>query len=99
MPRTKGGTVGPKAMQLVVRLNPQLDADVRAAAGGLGIDVSNLVRMVLTEHIAEYIGRGLSARKRATVARENVPSPSEPDAAAPPVRFLDIGSSDDGVGG
>ena len=90
MPRTKGGTVGPKAMQLVVRLNPQLDADVRAAAGGLGIDVSNLVRMVLTEHIAEYIGRGLSARKRVTVAREKVPSPSEPGDSEIPTRTLDL---------
>lgn len=90
MPRTKSGAVGPKAMQLVVRLNPQLDADVRAAAGGLGIDVSNLVRMVLTEHIAEYIGRGLSARKRTTVAREKVPSPSEPDDSEIPTCTLDL---------
>ena len=91
MPRTKGGAVGPKAMQLVVRLNVQLDADVRAAAEGLGIDVSNLVRMVLTEHIAEYIGRGLSARKRVGVAGEKMPSPSEPDGPRTrPARTLDV---------
>jgi len=69
MPRKKG-TVGTKT--LIVRLTEQLHADLRIGADGLGMDVSNLVRMILVEHVPTYIERGRDARRRAESARAEV---------------------------
>lgn len=64
MPRKKNPNIGPKTMQLVVRVSDQLNVDLRTASEGLGVDVSNLVRMILTEHVSEYLERGSRAKKR-----------------------------------
>jgi hypothetical protein len=52
--------------QVVFRLGQPLRAAVLMAAQGLGLDLSNLLRMMIAEHVAEYIGRG----KRAAAALE-----------------------------
>jgi hypothetical protein len=49
--------------QLVVRISEDLDQNLRKAADGLGLDLSGLVRMVLTEHVAEYVRRGIKSRQ------------------------------------
>jgi antitoxin component of RelBE/YafQ-DinJ toxin-antitoxin module len=68
MPRKKGASVGSHV--LLVRVNERIDQDLHIAAEGLGIDISNLVRMVLIEQLPTYIERGIDARKRAEAARE-----------------------------
>ncbi len=90
MPKRKAaGSVG-AAPQLVVRVSRELDGDLRAAAAALDIDVSNLVRMVLTEHLGEYIERGVLARKKLREARAKlagpgagVPAPAEATSNRP----------------
>ncbi|MFO0798287.1 MAG: hypothetical protein U0804_12490 [Gemmataceae bacterium] len=73
MPRKKGGTVGTRT--LIVRVHEQVDLDLRTAAEGLGVDVSNLVRMIFVERLPEYIERGLDARRRAEAARAKAERP------------------------
>jgi hypothetical protein len=80
MPRKKG--VEPKSRTLIIRLSEQMDEDLRTTAAGLGIDVSNLVRMIFVEQLPTYIERGLDARRRAKSARAKV---GEPEAATKPV--------------
>ena len=60
-----------KTPQLVVRVSGELDGHLRAAAQGLGLDLSGLVRMMLTEHVAAYIERGLAAKARANAAERS----------------------------
>jgi hypothetical protein len=52
--------------QIVFRLAQPLYEAVLLAAQGLGLDLSNLLRMLIAEHVAEYIERG----KRAAAALE-----------------------------
>ena len=75
MPRKKGVT--DETRPLIVRIAVRLDDDLRLAAQGLGVDVSNLVRMVLIEHVPTYIERGLDARRRAESARGKVEKGNE----------------------
>lgn len=67
MPKKKGKPVGSKT--LIVRVNGQTDEDLRTAAEGLGLDVSNLVRLIFVEQLPVYIERGRDARIRAESAR------------------------------
>lgn len=75
MPRKKDDKPARGSPQLVVRLSAQLDKDLRAAAGGLDLDVSNMVRMLLTEHLGDYIRRGVRARKELREARAEPSTP------------------------
>lgn len=70
MPRKKGETSWTKT--LIVRISERQDEDLRIAAGGLGMDVSNFVRFLFTEHVPEYIARGEDAAERAAAARAKV---------------------------
>jgi hypothetical protein len=62
MPKKKGEVV--ETVQVVFRVPADLHAALLAAAAGLGLDLSNLLRMVIAEHAAEYVERG----RRATAA-------------------------------
>ena len=89
MPRKKTDPPARGSPQRVVRLSDRLDRDVKAAAG-LDLDVSNLVRMVLTAHLGEYIDRGRRARQalrdgRAAAESEQTP-PLGTDAGGSRVR-------------
>jgi len=74
MARKTVGKASRTSPQLVVRLSDQQDEDLKAAAEGLDLDVSNLVRMILTEHLSEYIHRGLKAKKKLREARAELES-------------------------
>jgi hypothetical protein len=69
MAKTKGRQrkVSP---QLVVRISEELDRSLREAANGLELDLSALVRLMLVEHVAEYVERGVAAGERLRRARE-----------------------------
>jgi hypothetical protein len=90
MPRKKGGTAWTKT--LIVRISERQDEDLRIAAGGLGMDVSNLVRLLFTEHVPEYIARGEDAAQRAASARERVakPKPAKPTDSDEQHRNLEV---------
>jgi len=65
MPRKKqSGELS--VVQIVFRITRDLHDALLTAAAGLGLDLSNLLRMMVAEHVAEYIDRG----KRAAVALE-----------------------------
>src|SRR5262249_14222892 len=65
MPRKKKSGELP-VVQIVFRITRDLHAALLTAAAGLGLDTSNLLRMMVAEHVAAYIERG----KRAAVALE-----------------------------
>lgn len=102
MPRKKSQS-GP-TRTLIVRVSEQIDDDLRAAAAGLGVDVSNLVRLIFSEQLPTYLLRGVDARQRAEAARSKLahaaaagPATSgqtitepKPAPGAPPTRDLDI---------
>jgi hypothetical protein len=75
MPKKKQS--GETAVQVVFRVPQSLHEAVQAAAQGLGLDLSNLLRMVLSEHVAEYIERG----KRAAAALEQARAAAQPAPA------------------
>jgi len=62
MPKKKASEV--PAAQVVFRLPRDLHDALQTAATGLGLDLSNLLRMMIAEHVPEYIERG----RRAAVA-------------------------------
>src|SRR5262249_20289622 len=65
MPRKKqSGELS--VVQIVFRITRDLHDALLTASAGLGLDLSNLLRMMVAEHVAEYIDRG----KRAAVALE-----------------------------
>jgi hypothetical protein len=70
MPRKKTGTIWTET--LIVRLSEQQDDDLRKTAEALGMDVSNLVRLIFTEHLPAYMERAEGAAQRAEAARANV---------------------------
>jgi len=78
MPKRKPGYVRKSLPQLVVRIPEQLDETLRQVVDLLGIDMSGLVRMILTEHAAEYVERGLAARDRLRAAKEKLAGPTVP---------------------
>ena len=65
MPRKKKSSELP-VVQIVFRITRDLHDALLTAAAGLGLDTSNLLRMMVAEHVAAYIERG----KRAAVALE-----------------------------
>jgi hypothetical protein len=66
------------SVQVVVRLPGSLHNALQAAAVGLGLDMSNLLRLVLSEHIGEYVTRG----RKAAAALEQAGLSAQPAAAA-----------------
>ncbi len=72
MPKRKPGYERTSQPQLVVRIPDQLDETLRQIVDLLGVDLSGLVRMILTEHAAEYVERGLAARNRLRAAKEKL---------------------------
>jgi hypothetical protein len=50
-----------QAVQVVFRVPRALHDALQAAAAGLGLDLSNLLRMMVAEHVAEYVERGSRA--------------------------------------
>ena len=66
MPRKKNKSGELPVVQIVFRITRDLHDALLTAAAGLGLDLSNLLRMMVAEHVAEYIDRG----KRAAVALE-----------------------------
>jgi len=83
MPRKKGDKPKTRSPQLVVRIPDLLEKDLLSAADGLGVDLSNLVRMILTEHVGEYSERGRIARERRKSPPPKPTAPPKP--AAPPM--------------
>lgn len=63
MAKKKVAPVRKAPPQLVVRISEDLDRNLRKAADGLELDLSGVVRMILSEHVAEYIRRGIKSRK------------------------------------
>jgi hypothetical protein len=78
MPKKKQPSEVP-SLQVVFRVPQELRDALQAAAAGLDIDLSNLLRMMLREHVAEYIERG----KRAAAALEQARAGLEAAASAP----------------
>jgi hypothetical protein len=60
MPRKKQPSEAP-AVQVVFRVPQDLHDALTTAAAGLSVDLSNLLRMMIAEHVAEYIERGRRA--------------------------------------
>jgi hypothetical protein len=60
MPRKKQPSEAP-AVQVVFRVPQVLHDALTTAAAGLSVDLSNLLRMMIAEHVAEYIERGRRA--------------------------------------
>jgi hypothetical protein len=89
--------------QLVVRISEELDQALREAANGLELDLSALVRLMLVEHVAEYVERGVAAAERLRRAREKraaekpVPAASTLAEGVRNIEFgTDAGSPSDG---
>lgn len=80
MPRKKGKDARSSGPQLVVRITEPLDLDLRCASDLLGVDMSNLVRMILTEHTPDYLKRGFDAKKRSEAARSLIATGESPPA-------------------
>lgn len=49
--------------QIGVRIPPDLLADLEIIEAGMGLDLSSVIRMILTEHRTEYVER-VRARKQ-----------------------------------
>jgi hypothetical protein len=66
------------AVQLAVRVPKALFDALQAAAAGLNVDLSNLVRLALSEHVGEYVERG----RRVAAALADARLAAQPAAAA-----------------
>lgn len=62
--RTNRESPGSGGKQIAFRASDDLFEMLERAANGLGLDLSNLVRMVLREHIHEYLRRVDEIEKR-----------------------------------
>ena len=67
-----------QAVQVVFRVPRALHDALQAAAAGLGLDLSNLLRMMVAEHVAEYVERG----RRAAAALGEARRSAQPAAPA-----------------
>jgi hypothetical protein len=76
MPRKKQPDVV-ASMQIVFRVGEPLYLALQAAAAGLGVDLSNLLRMILAENIGQYLARG----RKAAAALEQARLSAQPEAA------------------
>jgi hypothetical protein len=65
------------SMQIVFRVPETLYAALQAAAAGLGVDLSNLLRMLIAENIGQYVERG----RKAAAALEQAGLSAQPAAA------------------
>jgi hypothetical protein len=54
------------------------------AAEALGLDISNLLRMMIAEHIGEYVERGKKARAMLKLARK-LAHPAKPPVSPSPL--------------
>jgi hypothetical protein len=68
MPRKKQ-SAEVSAVQVVFRVPRDLHDALLTAASGLGLDLSNLLRLVLTERLPEYLERGRQAAAALEQAR------------------------------
>src|SRR5262245_12740899 len=77
-----------QAVQVVFRVPRVLHDALQAAAAGLGLDLSNLLRMMVAEHVAEYVERGsraAAALGRAQLSTQQATSAGEQaQEGAPP---------------
>ena len=71
MPRKKKSSELP-VVQIVFRITRDLHDALLTAAAGLGLDLSNLLRMMVAEHVAEYIDRAKRAAVGLAQARAEV---------------------------
>jgi hypothetical protein len=78
VPKKKQAAEGPIA-QIVFRLPQDLHDALLTAAAGLGLDLSNLLRMMIAEHVAEYIERGRRAAAALEHARAHVQQAAAPE--------------------
>jgi hypothetical protein len=65
-------------VQIVFRVSRDLHEALLTAGAGLGLDMSNLLRMILAEHVAEYIQRAkkaVAAREQARAYPQQAPAP------------------------
>ena len=67
-----------QAVQVVFRVPRGFHDALQAAAAGLGLDLSNLLRMMVAEHVAEYVERG----RRAAAALGEARRSAQPAAPA-----------------
>jgi len=61
----------PQVVQIVFRISRDQHAALQAAAAGLGLDLSNLLRMMILEHVPEYVERGKRAAALLEQARHS----------------------------
>jgi hypothetical protein len=73
MAKRQNGRSKKPSPQLVVRLPPDMNEDLREAARGLGMDVSDLVRMMLKLNLPSYLKQARDARDRMAELRSSQP--------------------------
>jgi hypothetical protein len=78
VPKKKQQPDAVPAAQVVFRLPQNLHDALQLAAAGLGLDLSNLLRMMIAEHVPEYIERG----RRAAAALAQTGAQATPAPAA-----------------
>src|SRR3954470_18558403 len=87
VPKKKKQPDAVPAAQVVFRLPQKLHDALQVAAAGLGLDLSNLLRMMIAEHVPEYIERG---HRAATALEQTRARATRPPAAEeqdrPPAR-------------
>jgi hypothetical protein len=78
MPRKKlsGDTPG---VQIVFRVPREQHDALQTAAAGLSLDMSSLLRMMIAEHVAEYVDRATRATAALGQARAALPQHAAPE--------------------
>jgi len=69
--------------QLLFRVPPDIHQTIMWSADALGLDVSNFLRLVIAEHIPEYVERGKKIRAAIKAARKLI-QPAKPPVSPPP---------------
>jgi hypothetical protein len=104
VPKKKQSSEGPP-IQIVFRVGKTMHDALLTAAAGLGVDLSNLLRMMIAEKIPEYIERGrraAAALEQATRKVQGSPNAEESTkegtrqartSARPDRRTIDLGPS------
>jgi hypothetical protein len=69
-----------ETLQIVFRVPKELHNALQTAGAGLGLDLSNLLRMLIAEHVAEYIERGRRAAAALEQARGQAQQTGSPQA-------------------
>jgi hypothetical protein len=86
MPKKKKQVPETPQVQIVFRVPQDLYQALQAAAAGLAVDLSNLLRMLVREHVAEYVARGQRAAAALEQARAEVAQAAAPEQAQEPSR-------------